>query len=309
VIVIPDRLAQNIVEVYGGRGVTWLRQLPALVNDFSLNWSVVVRHAYNDASYSYVAPGVRSDGVPVVLKLAVPDASLIAEEQVLRWYDGSGAVRVLQSDPARGALLLEHIEPGHSLVRKVQNGRDDEATLALAGVMGRMWRVANGDAAQPELRDIAQDTAAFPELGDRYAGGTGSIPSALVDRAQNLAAELLRSPSEQVLLHADLHHGNVLRSEERGWLAIDPKGRIGEPECEVAALLRNPLPELAREPNLRKRLERRIDILQEVLQLRRERMLAWAFVLTAVSLCWQLEDHAAVGDDLLEVLRILGNCR
>ncbi len=39
----------------------------------------------------------------------------------------------------------------------------------------------------------------------------------------------------------DLHHENILAAERAPWLAIDPKGVIGEPAYEMGALLRNRL--------------------------------------------------------------------
>ena len=42
------------------------------------------------------------------------------------------------------------------------------------------------------------------------------------------------------LLHGDLQHYNVLFDTDRGWLAIDPKGVVGELEHEIGAVLRNP---------------------------------------------------------------------
>jgi streptomycin 6-kinase len=39
---------------------------------------------------------------------------------------------------------------------------------------------------------------------------------------------LLTTQREKVVLHGDMHHGNVLNFGSRGWLAIDPKGLIGE---------------------------------------------------------------------------------
>ena len=41
------------------------------------------------------------------------------------------------------------------------------------------------------------------------------------------------------LVHGDLHHHNILRSE-RGWLAIDPKPMLGEPEFDVPVPLESP---------------------------------------------------------------------
>ena len=42
-------------------------------------------------------------------------------------------------------------------------------------------------------------------------------------------------------MHGDFHHHNLLRSQ-RGWLAIDPKPMLGEPEYDVPPFLWNPLP-------------------------------------------------------------------
>jgi streptomycin 6-kinase len=42
------------------------------------------------------------------------------------------------------------------------------------------------------------------------------------------ARELLAKPSEVVVLHGDIHRGNVLDFGPRGWLASDPKGLVGE---------------------------------------------------------------------------------
>jgi streptomycin 6-kinase len=42
-------------------------------------------------------------------------------------------------------------------------------------------------------------------------------------------------------VHGDFHHHNVLRSA-RGWLAIDPKPYLAEPEYDVPPFLWNPLP-------------------------------------------------------------------
>lgn len=66
------------------------------------------------------------------------------------------------------------------------------------------------------------------------------FPRKLIDFALKASKELLVSSGEQVLLHGDLHHYNILSSARNSWLAIDPKGGIGEREYEICALMRNP---------------------------------------------------------------------
>lgn len=65
----------------------------------------------------------------------------------------------------------------------------------------------------------------------------------MVGRAEELFAKLLAAPGEPLLLHGDPHHGNILAAEREPWLAIDPKGGIGEAEYGVIPFLMNHVPE------------------------------------------------------------------
>ena len=80
-----------------------------------------------------------------------------------------------------------------------------------------------------------------------------------------------------------LRHGD-------GWLAIDPKGVVGEREYDTGALLRNPYPELLDLPHPARTLERRADQLAEALRLDRARIGAWAWVQAELAAAWAVED-------------------
>ena len=47
-------------------------------------------------------------------------------------------------------------------------------------------------------------------------------------------------PKEVRPLHGDLHHENIMHGP-RGWLAIDPKGVLGDPAFDAANWFYNPL--------------------------------------------------------------------
>jgi streptomycin 6-kinase len=55
---------------------------------------------------------------------------------------------------------------------------------------------------------------------------------------------LLAEPREVGVLHGDLHHGNVLDFGVRGWLAIDPKGLLGERGFDFANIFTNPISQI-----------------------------------------------------------------
>lgn len=54
------------------------------------------------------------------------------------------------------------------------------------------------------------------------------------------ASDLLSAPQNEVVPHGDVHHGNILHFDERGWLAIAPKGLFGECGFDYANLFCNP---------------------------------------------------------------------
>ena len=128
-------------------------------------------------------------------------------------------------------------------------------------------------------------------LRDRFEGGPGPFPAPLVDAAEGLFTELLASMAAPVLLHGDLHHANILAAERRPWLALDPKGVIGEAAYEVGAWLRNPWPGLLAEPHPGRILARRVDQCADELGFDRARLVGWGLAQAVLSAWWRLEDH------------------
>src|SRR5207245_1532988 len=117
-------------------------------------------------------------------------------------------------------------------------------------------------------------------------------PADLVEEAERLFAELIPSMAEPpVLLHGDLHHENIVSAERQPWLALDPKGLVGEPAYEVGALLRNQLPEPLDVPETSRILARRIDQLSEELGFERSRLRDWGLAQAVLSAWWSYEDH------------------
>jgi streptomycin 6-kinase len=223
--------------------------------------------------------GVR-DGESVVLKITKQAGDESHSGQVLRAYGGVGAARVYEAET--GAVLLERLRPGDQLVDVVKCGSDEEATQILAGVMSKLA----GHQAPSECPTIADWGRGF----DRYLeSGDRQVPLTLVYEARDLYRELTSSQRTPMLLHGDLQHYNILFDDKRGWVAIDPKGVVGELEYEVGALLRNPveMPELLTDPAT---IKRRLEILTTSLHLDYSRTLKWSYAQAVLSAIWEIED-------------------
>lgn len=228
----------------------------------------------------------RRDDQPVVLKVVKHPGDEWSSGAVLALFEGSGVVRAL--DFVEGALLLERLSPGTSLARTVLTGGDEQATGILADVIGSM-----SPGHPPEGTPTVQ---VWGQGFDRHAAlAANAIPKKLLEEARSVYFELDRSQSHTRLLHGDLHHCNVLLDSRRGWVAIDPKGVIGEVEYEVGAALRNPLekPELFLPVST---IQQRVERFAIQLDLSAERILGWAFAQAVLSAMWALEDGVAVDE-------------
>jgi streptomycin 6-kinase len=214
-----------------------------------------------------------------VLKRVDTELDLDAAE----WFSGHGAARVLAVDRAEGTLLLERVRPGATL----DLVGEDEAVAAAAGVMRALWRPPVAGLPFPTIR----------EWGESLPRGS---------RAAGVFGELCDSSAAPVVLHGDLHHFNILRAHD-GWLAIDPKGVVGEPAYETGALLRNPKPALLDLPDPARVLRRRAALLAQALEFDLDRVLGWAYAQAVLSAAWYVEDgedpsYALAVAELLEPL-------
>jgi streptomycin 6-kinase len=223
---------------------------------------------------------VRRGSEPLVLKIVGAAGDEQLASPAYGYFSGHGAVTLVGE--AGRALLLERVAPGHALTQKVVAGDDDGATAVLCDVMSALHR----DTPPPAKLATVEDWGA--DLSQDHAAG-GPLPLALTSRAAAVFDELCRSQGPRVCLHGDLHHDNVLFDARRGWLAIDPKGVVGERAYECGALLRNPTDDAARfaDPAI---IDRRIRIICERLGLDRARVVGWCFAQAMLSAVWAVQD-------------------
>ena len=208
--------------------------------------------AFPLARYSFVAPA----GADAVLKVTPPEDDEADEEpDALELWGGNGAVRVLRRDPARRALLLVRARPGTDLAELPE----DAATAVAVDLGRRLWRPAG----EP-FRWIGDHV---PRWLDNAEPGPGRE---LLPLARAIYASL--DIGRGTLVHGDFHHHNLL-SHDGGYVAIDPKPMLGEPEFDVASFLWNPLSYRMR----RDVTERRLAAFAAA-GLDEERMRAWAVI-------------------------------
>lgn len=296
-VVVPPAFAQTITTIYGEQGRQWLADLPILLKNCEQRWNIRIQVPF-ELTFNYVAPALRADGTPVVVKVAPDRPSLSDELQTLLFWNGQGAVQVLEYDSAQSVMLLERLNPGVPLATV----EDDEAATHIFAQVAR--QIALPPPAVHHFEPVENWAADLQRLRQRYGGGTGPLPSGLIELAEGLFIQLLSSQAPRVLLHGDLHHWNILSAQRQPWLAVDPQGKIGEPCAEVGAWLRNPLPGLFQRSNPQRLLARRVDILAETLGFDRQRIIGWGICRAALSAWWNIEDTHSETSGWQEVMRV-----
>jgi streptomycin 6-kinase len=260
--IIPSRIVQTALQLRGEAGPPWLERLPGIIESCVQQWSLVLNPPFSQLSYNWAAPGMLQNGAPIVLQVCFPDKEFFTEAEALRIYDGRGSVRLLAVDLEGGALLLERLLPGAALESMVD---DQQATHIAARVMQTLWRPAPQESAFPSFATWIKNMARLaPSLVEPHS----AFPARWIERALSLFVDLSDPHVELVLLHGDLHQGNILSAGREPWLAIDPKGVTGEPVCETGPLLINVLPSFSDTRETRRVLLRRMAQLAEELGFR-----------------------------------------
>lgn len=233
-------------------------------------WRVVVDGWLPGATCSLVLTGRRGDE-EVVLRTPVTAWEIEASLRALLAFAGRGGVEILASDSESGTTLMPRLRPGHTLAEVPE----EEAVEAAAGLMRLMRGTAGSGPTVGEYLQTTLEACPLPS----------SLRPDLAGDAARLTRSLLDTSPPPAMLHGDLHHFNVLRHGSE-WIAIDPEGMVGDPAYECAAFLRNPVPELADDPDLVDRLRQRILRFSEVLGDPPERIWGWGLVRTVQTVSW-----------------------
>lgn len=254
----------------------------ARLDHAALCWGLVLDGEPVETPSGMIGFGRRA-GHPAVVKVSGASADEAMGPRALRHFGAERAVTVLALNEGQRAVLLERALPGTPLSRLVLDGADDEATAVLCDVMTGLHRPLAPADGFPSVEDWGHCFERYRESGDTTVAAT------TIEHARALFVELSATQDDRRLLHGDLHHDNVLWDERRGWLAIDPKGVVGEPAYEVGAVLRNPT-EDARHFADRRIVERRIGAFERRRGFARDRMVAWGYAQAVLSALWSLED-------------------
>jgi streptomycin 6-kinase len=220
---------------FGSRGRAWLDDLPERVESYRAAWRLEIEHFLPGGLMSCCLAVHTSAREQAVLKINGPWTATGREALALQLWHGGPAPALLRADAAGGALLLERIVPGETF-----QGRGDPAELQRVARLLRALHAATlNNAARDQLPTLAavveeRITTAGEEAAARSAAEAKELEPRLA-RARTRARQLFASgDGHDVLLHADLENKNILVSDARDLVAIDPLPCLGESAYDAA---------------------------------------------------------------------------
>jgi streptomycin 6-kinase len=220
----------------------------------------------------------------LMLKIAKPDDDEAHAADILRYYNGHSAVRLVRNNGSIQLLERLQADPDQPTLRQmVMGGQADAATHIICDVIEQLHSV-------PLPKEPLKNLIPFRQMSDEIRqhvdeGRVKPLDRPLFQLACELCDELIAETRDTYrVLHGDIHHENILYSS-RGWLAIDPKGIFGPRIYEYANTLFNPFPatHVAANP---KHMDRQAGIIVERARLDKKLLLKFVFLHSMQVAAW-----------------------
>ncbi|TDG01144.1 MULTISPECIES: aminoglycoside phosphotransferase family protein [Arthrobacter] len=250
---IPSDLRARYSRTAEGRA--WLSRLPGLIDSGLDRWQLSVdlepgAEPWN--GHGGIVVPVLHHGNRSVLKIAFPHPEALLESHALALWDGAGAVRMHDADPASCSMLLERLDAGNWL----HSAPIDDARDAWGAIIKELSIEPD---ASPEWREFDHIAAHAERLSDDlpadWEQSGQPFPRWLLEAALEVCqtrGAVGRRAGRDVLVHCDLHFMNILPHLVGGasngktrYVAIDPQPMIGEAEFAVAPILWNRIRDLS----------------------------------------------------------------
>jgi streptomycin 6-kinase len=266
-------LEKHVLNTFGQPGQLWLHALQSRVDRLAKKWNITHIKPLDFPSCHYVAFCDLAPNRPVVLKISLDEQHIKHEYTIHEHFNGMGVVRILAVDWDDGAVLLERAVPGDVLRAMDRN----EAMEIYANTIKQWQQCTHNHSGS--YRHCGEWLDAMDGMDEK------GIEKRLVDFARELQTLLCHEKMEEKICHGDLHLGNII-SHRNDYVAIDPKGVVGELAFEVSAfelLTEQEMQELEG-VTLQTQLHQRVQRLSSLTGCDEKRLLAWCYIRALIGL-------------------------
>ena len=166
-----------------------------------------------------------------VLKICRSSDEIVTEIRTLQEYDGSAFCKVFAFSAEDGAVLEEVILPGTQLRAVSSTEERLKIFLALYTKLHIVPKVAEE---YPTYGQWVERITQFMEARDDQRELCGYMK-----KARDVYWHVHEKYNQEMLLHGDFHHDNILLGTEGRYQIIDPKGVVDDPIFDIPRFLLN----------------------------------------------------------------------
>lgn len=277
---IPKAYFDHIQRVYGEAGRSWIARLPVLIKRAEIFWELKNLEIFEHLSYNLLLRGYSEKYGSIMLKIGVLNDEFRRELLFLKELKSNMYVKCFDVLVDEGMILMKLLKPG----KRVNEINTLDERLSVAGsLLSYTPILALHPTYMKYHRSIFNETMAR----NKEKINDASLEARL-KRADNYYIELLNMHSDEVILHGDLHHENMIFDEDDGWQIIDPKGYLGIKVLEPGRYIINQIWEDLEKS--RDFTEETVVYLSKVLGYTTEILYKSAYVDCMLSSVWSLED-------------------
>jgi len=204
-----SKLKNNIINIFGEKGNKWLNNLPSIIGELITHWQLTSVTPVSNMTFNYVAKA-NTPKYAVILKISCDEKSIIKEKNALEYFYGKASVKIIDYHPTYFALLLEQAIPGITL----KSLYPSQLEFVMDNYIKTMRKLH-----QTNKNNLPH----FPHIKDWLTAldkvQSDKIPSHLLKISIQLKNQLLDSITNEIVLHGDLHHDNILKNNNH-WIAI-----------------------------------------------------------------------------------------
>ncbi len=259
------------IEFYSSK---WKLEIIQLIDYFSVNCLFICRSGYyGDA----------------ILKICKPCKEVLTELNTLREYNGRRFCKVFDSDIENGIILEELIYPGVQL-------RDEKILEKRLSVFSSLYNQLHIEPFSMELYPTyTQWVSRITEYMSRREDYRELY--LYMEKAKEICLSLDLKYSKKMLLHGDLHHDNILLSNNGEYKIIDPKGVVGDPIFDVPRFILNEQDDTLPSHQNYLKTGKIIDFFEKSLNIPSKVIKQCFFIEMAMANCWEVESGSALNLD------------
>lgn len=230
---LPEEYESKILSMFGADGANWLETIPKVIDKYIIEFGLKELQINEEFSLNLIIYAECEKFGKVVLKIGMPAFRelIYREVEALKAFDGNSACCCYYNNLDDGIRILERLIPGESLRNVISR---EERIKAFCNVALNLDFKHDNNIQLPSYREILNRTI---KISDENQEKFKTIKDLIVI-ANYLYMQIENSNLPIYLLHADLHHDNILTSGNAR-KAIDPHGFWGEKVMETARFMEN----------------------------------------------------------------------